>query len=342
MVLSFGFRPNNPIKSNLKDRHLTPTMKISNIYKITQRLGIIKIQPSGITSSMKLSPDITIGPSTLRVKDMQKQMTFYKNILNLQENRRYSEDGFDIIELGFKEKFKQYKDPLLILKHDPDAKETSHNFAGLYHFAILVPDRKSLASAYISLARTGVPFDGFADHLVSESLYLHDPERNGIEIYRDKPKNTWQYDRNGHVVMDTLPLHLESVVSELESDDIDTTFPNGAKIGHMHLRVTNLQNSSKFYQRLGFGLTSDWSRMGANFLAAGGYHHHIGMNIWHSLNGKTHTKDEAGLDVFMIQVQENSIIETLAQELREHVKKRNKSELLLSDPDRIRVLIKSD
>jgi catechol 2,3-dioxygenase len=291
---------------------------------------------------MNLPSDVVMGPPTLRVRDIQKQMTFYKDMLNMQENHRYSEDGLDIIELGFKEKFIQYREPLLILKHDPDAKETSHNFAGLYHFAILVPDRKSLASAYVSLARSNIPFDGFADHLVSESLYLHDPEQNGIEIYRDKPKNTWQYDKNGHVVMDTLPLHLESVVSELESDDIDTTFPNGAKIGHIHLRVRNLQNSSGFYQRLGFDLTSDWSKMGANFFAAGGYHHHVGTNVWHSLNGKKHTKDEAGLDLFRIYVRKDSVIDVLEQELKEHVKKRDKKELLLSDPDGIQVLIKSN
>jgi catechol 2,3-dioxygenase len=289
---------------------------------------------------MKLPQDITIGPPTLLVKDIQKQMAFYKDTLNLQENRRYSQNGLDIIELGFKEKFIQYREPLLILKHDPDAKETPHNFAGLYHFAILVPDRKSLASAYVSLARTNIPFDGFADHLVSESLYLHDPERNGIEIYRDKPKTTWQYDRNGHVVMDTLPLHLESVVSELESDDIDTTFPNGAKIGHMHLRVTNLQNSSKFYQKLGFDLTSDWSKMGADFLVVGGYHHHVGMNVWHSLNGKAHTKGEAGLDLFRISVPKSFEFDTLEKELKDYIQEKDNDRLLLTDPDGIQILIK--
>jgi catechol 2,3-dioxygenase len=291
---------------------------------------------------VKLPSDVTLGPPTLRVRDIQKQMTFYKDILDLQENHRYSEDSLDIIEMGFQEKFTQDRKPIVILKHDPNARETPHNFAGLYHFAILVPDRKSLASAYVSLARSNISFEGFADHLVSESLYLHDPEQNGIEIYRDKPKSTWQYDRNGHVVMDTLPLHLESLVSELKTDDTNATFPNGAKIGHVHLRVRNLQNSSRFYQRLGFDLTSDWSKMGANFFAACGYHHHIGTNVWHSLNGQKHAIDDAGLDLFRIQVREDSIIETLSHELKEHVKKRDKKELLLSDPDGIQILIKSD
>lgn len=286
---------------------------------------------------------MTIGPPTLRVKDLQKQLSFYENNLSLQVNRRYqTEDDLEAVELGFNGKFKDYEEPLLILRHDPDAKETPHNFAGLYHFAILVPDRKSLASAYLAVENSKIHFDGFADHLVSESLYLHDTERNGIEIYRDKPRNQWQYDAEGHIVMDTLPLDLKSLLAELSKDERkNITFPNGARIGHMHLRVTNLESSFRFYQRLGFDITADWSAMGASFLSAGGYHHHIGMNTWHSLNGKAHVQDEFGLDVFMIRVPDSFFIETLTQEFKDHVQKMDRNELLVSDPDGIQILIKS-
>jgi len=283
-------------------------------------------------------PAMMIGPPTLRVRDLQKQLSFYENNLDLQVNRRRRADDLEVIDLGFKD----YKEPLLILKHDPNARETQHNFAGLYHFAILVPDRKSLASAYLSINNSKIHFDGFADHLVSESLYLHDSEHNGIEIYRDRPRNEWQYDAKGHIVMDTLPLDLKSLLAELGKDEgKNTTFQNGARIGHMHLRVTNLERSLRFYQKLGFDITSDWSAMGAIFLSAGGYHHHIGMNTWHSLNGKTHLKGESGLDVFEIIVQDSSFIETLAQEFEDHVQKRNSNKLLVSDPDGIPILIKS-
>jgi catechol 2,3-dioxygenase len=293
--------------------------------------------------SMKMPTSMILGPPTLRVIDLQKELSFYENILGLQINHRYhTDDNLETVDLGFKGRFKDYQEPLLILKHDPDARETQHNFAGLFHFAILVKDRKSLASAYLSIADGGIHFDGFGDHLVSESLYLHDPEHNGIEIYRDRSRNEWQYDKEGHVVMDTLPLDLESMLSELSIDERKgITFPNGARIGHMHLRVRNLQNSSRFYQKLGFAITADWNSMGAYFLAAGNYHHHIGMNVWYSMNGKPHLQGEAGLDVFTISVQENSTIETLARELRDHVQKRDTNELLLSDPDGIQILIKS-
>jgi catechol 2,3-dioxygenase len=288
-------------------------------------------------------PAMMIGPPTLRVRDLQKQLSFYENNLDLQVNRRHrDDDDLEVVDLGFKGKFKDYKEPLLILKHDPNAKETPHNFAGLYHFAILVQDRKSLASAYSSIDNSKIHFDGFADHLVSESLYLHDSECNGMEIYRDKSRNEWQYDAKGHIVMDTLPLDLKSLLAELGKDERkNLTFQNGARIGHMHLRVTNLERSLRFYQKLGFDITSDWSAMGASFLSAGGYHHHIGMNTWHSLNGKTHVKGESGLDVFEIMVQDSSFIETLAQEFEGHVQKRNRNELLVSDPDGILILIKS-
>jgi catechol 2,3-dioxygenase len=267
---------------------------------------------------------MTIGPPTLRVKDLQKQLLFYENYFGLQVNRRYKiDDDLECVDLGFKGKFQDYKEPLLILKHDPNAKQIMHNFAGLYHFAILVPDRKDLASAYLAIENSDLHFDGFADHLVSESLYLHDPELNGIEIYRDKPRDEWQHDADGHIVMDTLQLDLESILSELSKDKRkNITFPNGARIGHMHLRVTDLERSVRFYQKLGLDITSDWSAMGANFLSAGGYHHHIGLNTWHSLGGKAHEKGEAGLDVFEITVPDQN-------------------ELLLSDPDRILILIKS-
>ena len=298
------------------------------------------MEEAQMDNGIKMPANMMIGPPTLRVRNLQQQLSFYEKELGLQMNRTYQEDNLDVVDLGFKGKFKDYE-PLIILKHDPIAKETAHNFAGLYHFAILVPDRKSLASAYLSIENSDTHFDGFADHLVSESLYLHDPERNGIEIYRDKPRNQWQHDAEGHIVMDTLPLDLKSLLAESNNNDINLAFPNGARIGHMHLRVTNLLQSSRFYQKLGFDVTVDLSAMGASFLSAGGYHHHIGMNTWHSLNGKAHTNGEEGLDVFMIRVEESSFIETLAEEFEGQVQKRDSDELLISDPDGIPILIKS-
>jgi len=289
--------------------------------------------------------DIEISP-TLRVMDLEKELSFYRKYLNLEVNQHGTgDDGFEFVELGFAGRFKASEAPLLVLKHDPNAKEPPHDFAGLFHFAILVPDRKSLAYAYSALENSGMKFDGFADHLVSESLYLHDPESNGIEIYRDKPRNEWPHDEKGMIIMDTLPLDLRSLLVELEEVERihAIPLPQGAKIGHIHLRVTNLEKSIQFYQhKLGFKMTVDWRRLGASFLAAGNYHHHIGLNIWHSSGGHPHMKQEAGLDMFTITVLNESLMHALASELRNGALTESKdgNELSVSDTDSIQILIR--
>jgi catechol 2,3-dioxygenase len=258
-----------------------------------------------LTGQYSLPATLKIGPPTIRVRDLPKSLHFYQILLGLRVNRRHRDpaDALETVELGFGGAFHAALDPLLILKHDSLAKEPGHNFAGLFHFAILVPDRKSLAVAYMALESNQVCFDGFADHLVSESLYLRDPERNGIEIYRDRSSSEWTHDAKGQVVMDTLPLDLDGMLNELTSEDRNASeaFPSGARIGHMHLRVTDLRQSAKFYQeKLGLHVSADWSQMGAMFLSAGSYHHHLGLNIWHSLGGAKHEGGEMGLDKFPI------------------------------------------
>ena len=139
-----------------------------------------------------MSDDMRLGAPMLRVREIEAMLRFYSNDSGLQINKKYHDpsDDLDIVELGFKTAPK-HGESILVLKHDPNAKETRHDFAGLYHYAMLVPERRSLASTYLAIGISGAPFEGFADHTVSESLYLHDSERNGIEIYADRPRNTW-------------------------------------------------------------------------------------------------------------------------------------------------------
>ena len=109
--------------------------------------------------------------------------------------------------------------PLISLQHSSDAKIPSPRSAGLFHFAILLPDRGDLAATYLALKGSGMRFDGFADHLVTESLYLRDPENNGIEIYRDRPSEEWPRDTEGRLVMDALPLNLQTLLSEMNKGE---------------------------------------------------------------------------------------------------------------------------
>lgn len=294
-----------------------------------------------MTGHTKLQATIQIGPPTLRVKDLQQELLFYEDGMGLRVNRRFfNNEELEIVELGFKGNNEK---PLLVLKHDPNAKSPPNDFAGLFHFAILVPDRKSLASTLVALTKSGISFDGFADHLVSESLYLHDPKQNGIEIYRDRPKSEWRRDKNGLILMDTLPLDLRSLLADLTDEEKKgaIAFPSGARIGHMHLRVTNLERSLQFYkEKLGLKLTADWSAYGADFVAWADYHHHIGINTWYSLNGKQHANGESGLDQFVITLLRAASLEALKEKVQDSIlQTRNGGELLLEDPDGIRIVV---
>lgn len=321
-------------------------------------------------AAYKMIPySMRVGPPLLRVRNIDTVIAFYENSLGLQVNKKYKdnddgEDGNPIYELGFKHNISSSSsssyEPLLRLKHDPNAKKKKSSLlhsaaAGLFHFAILVPDRKSLASTYLAVKNSGIQYDGFADHLVSESLYLRDPEDNGIEIYCDRPSNEWPRDTEGHIMMDTLPLDLNSLLAEINYDNKGEqrnnakAFPTGARIGHIHLRVTNLERSIKFYhEKIGLDITVDWSSMGAAFLSAGGrYHHHIGMNTWHSLNGESHMSGKAGLEYFTIIIPDRSFVKTLALRIQHssttitNSKQLDENQLLVSDPDHIQFLIRS-
>ena len=197
-------------------------------------------------------------------------------------------------------------------------------------------------------------YDGFADHVVSESLYLRDPENNGIEIYRDRPARDWSRDSEGNIMMDTLPLNLQSIVSEIDRVESENAvaFPTGARIGHMHLKVTNLVRSIKFYhEKLGLDITVDWTSMGAAFLSAGGYHHHVGMNTWHSRNGEGHRDNVLGLENFTITIPDMSSFNRLRSAIKNHYisseqhqgeQRSYENQFMASDPDGIHIVIRSE
>jgi catechol 2,3-dioxygenase len=164
---------------------------------------------------------------------------------------------------------------------EPGARpDTGHT--GLYHVALLLPDRPSLARWLAHAARERVPLTGLSDHAVSEAIYLRDPDHHGIEIYADRPRELWE----GRVAeqMTTLPLDVDDLLGEL--DDAATEpfdgLPDGTIVGHTHLRVADVDDTVSFYRDvLGFPLMAEFRSMAA-FLGAGGYHHHVGGNVWES------------------------------------------------------------
>jgi catechol 2,3-dioxygenase len=194
----------------------------------------------------------------------------------------------------------------------------------------------------LSLGTAGVLFDGHADHVVSEALYLTDPEGNGIEIYADRARDEWKFDEDGKVQMGTLPLDVDSLLGEvtgtLDSDLVPIA--EGTRIGHVHLKVADLGISSEFYRRMvGLNLVSYWGS--AAFLSVGGYHHHIGMNTWESLGGPARKTGWSGLESFTVRIPEKQVSELSVTLMDSHsVYGTDSGWLSLSDPDGIELLIR--
>jgi catechol 2,3-dioxygenase len=237
---------------------------------------------------VSIPADTTLGPVRLTVADVERTREFYERVLGLRE----LETSGEVVRLGVD------GTALVELAGDPDAPPRGHGTTGLFHLAVLVPSRADLAGALERVAAAGWPLSGASDHLVSEALYLRDPEGNGIEIYRDRPREEWGYE-DGELEMDTLPLDLGSVVAELDEDGGEAgAAPPGTRMGHVHLQVADLEAAEAFYgAALGFDVTVR-GYPGALFLSAGGYHHHIGLNTWASQNGPHPPRGARGLRWF--------------------------------------------
>jgi catechol 2,3-dioxygenase len=213
-----------------------------------------------------------MGAVRLTVADLAGARGFYRDAIGLSELG--PEDG--VARLGTAGDSAQ---PVVELVGDPDAPPRPRGTSGLFHLAILVPTRADLARALQRVAEAGWRLSGASDHLVSEALYLSDPEGNGIEIYRDRPREEWPV-RDGVLQMDTLPLDLDGVLGELRREDAEAAMPAGTRIGHVHLNVGDLTAAEAFYSgALGFDVTVR-GYPGALFVSAGGYHHHLGLNTW--------------------------------------------------------------
>jgi catechol 2,3-dioxygenase len=231
-----------------------------------------------------------IGSVHLTVADLEAQRSFYERALGLRELER---DG-STVRLG-----PDGGPVILELTGHPDAPRRPHGTTGLYHFAVLVPGRADLGQALRRVIESGWRFTGASDHLVSEALYLNDPEGNGIEIYRDRPREEWARSDEGVIQMATLPLDLDGVLGEIEAaEPVPALMPAGTHIGHVHLQVANLRDAETFYSgALGFEVMVR-TYPGALFVSAGGYHHHIGLNTWESAGGSPPPEGSTGLRSF--------------------------------------------
>jgi catechol 2,3-dioxygenase len=279
-----------------------------------------------------IPPDTTIGKVRLRVADLDDLTTFYERVVGLQEVDR----GGAVTRLGPAD-----GEPVIELVGAPDAPRAPSFSTGLFHLAILVPDRAELARSLQRVADAGWRLTGASDHLVSEALYLQDPEGNGIEIYRDRPREEWR--RNGdELAMATLPLDLQSVLGELDAGAPGANgMPSGTTMGHVHLQVADIPAAERFYNgALGLDVMVR-SYPGALFLAAGGYHHHLGVNTWQSQGAPAPPEGALGLDRYELVLPNAAERDSAADRLAAAggASKRLDEGVLATDPSGNRVLL---
>jgi catechol 2,3-dioxygenase len=236
---------------------------------------------------MTLPADAHIGQVSLTVRDLDESLSFYRDILGFEElaPAQLGPPGGRV---------------LIELHEQKDAVARPGRSSGLYHFAILVPSRAALGRSLRRLAETRWPISGAADHLVSEALYLDDPDGLGIEIYRDRPKDSWRMN-GGELAMATDPLDVQAVHDQPGAETPWNGLESGTVIGHVHLHVPHLDAAEAFYcGRIGFEpIVRRYP--GALFVSAGGYHHHLGLNTWSGVGAPPSPENAVGLRSFTIE-----------------------------------------
>jgi catechol 2,3-dioxygenase len=250
-----------------------------------------------------LPASLQLGLAELAVADLPRSVDFYERLVGLRETARTPGS----IELGG-----EGGAPVLRLVEKPGAAPKPRGAAGLFHVAILLPEPRDLAAALIRLGQAGV-LTGASDHLVSEALYLDDPDGNGVEIYRDRSREEWPT-RDGRLVMATEPLDQRGLVATLDGGSADIAAPSGTRLGHVHLQVGDLAAAKAFWiDALGFELTTTYP--GALFMSAGGYHHHVAANVWSSRGSGPSSGDTAGLISFEAIVPDQGAVDDVAGRL---------------------------
>jgi catechol 2,3-dioxygenase len=269
--------------------------------------------------SARLPDDLRFGATALAVADLERSIDYYRRRLGmdlLERDRHRAALG-----VGGRRLLELEERPGA--KRDPDA-------ADLFHFALRVPSRPALGRQLARILATDTRLTGASDHAVSEALYLRDPDGHGIEIYRDRPRETWY--RNGRVHMGTTALDLDDLLKEAparagEQGGLDAK----TVIGHVHLETLDLERSKAFYVgRLGLAVTTE--RPGASFMSKGGYHHHVAVNTW---GGKTRPAADRpgriGMLWFEIQLPDRSSLAAMAEDLG--AAPAAEDALVVSDPD---------
>lgn len=232
------------------------------------------------------APITYTGEVHLNVLDLTRSIQFYKEVI-----------GFKVLEEASNKAVltADGKIPLLVIEQPEHVTPKEAHKAGLYHFALLLPKRADLGAIIKHFIQHQVRI-GASDHLVSEALYLSDPDGNGIEIYTDRDPAVWSWD-NEQVAMSTDPLDGESIIAE-SGDQVWDGLPTGTVMGHVHLHVAHLPETETFYNALGFEVVTNYPQ--ALFMSNGKYHHHIGLNTWNGVGAPRPSEGSVGLQSFTL------------------------------------------
>jgi catechol 2,3-dioxygenase len=263
-----------------------------------------------------------VGQAHLVVQDLASVSAFYQKIIGLSVLET-SPSG-EVLGAGGK--------PLLTLTTGQSTTRAPGGAAGLFHTAFLMPTRSDLALWLTHVANNNVALQGASDHLVSEAIYLADPEGNGIEVYRDRTPQEWSYQADGTISMSTLRLNLQ----ELYDSAPKATFAKAAEdtaIGHIHLQVGNIPEADAFYQDV-LGLKIMARYPGASFFGSGAYHHHVAANIWNSRGAQARQDNMTGLSGYSLKFNEKAALDTAiaALDRMEIATERQSDGIALKDP----------
>ncbi len=262
--------------------------------------------PTPSTAVAQLPDTLRLGPVHLTVADLDGSIAFYERSLGLQVHGR---DG-DSAALGAGTED-------LVLLHEQPGAGSGGRHAGLYHFALLFDAREELARAAVRLAETRTRIEGAADHGVSEAIYLRDPDDNGIELYADRPRDAWPAPRTPgeKVEMYTVALDMRSLLATVAGEPPQDHAGSGLRMGHLHLHVGDIGRALGFYRDvLGFEVMVNLGS--AAFVSAGGYHHHLGFNVWLGKDVTPRPATAAGLRQWVVVLERPEEVEAVHERVR--------------------------
>lgn len=285
-----------------------------------------------MTQHQSIDPASHIGVVSLTVADLARSQQFYSDILGLRDLSAHDGRALLAAEDGA---------PLVELVEQRGAQPKPQRATGLYHFALLLPDRVDLARWLRHVTEVRWPLQGWADHGVSEAVYLADPDGNGIEVYRDRPRQEWPV-QNGHLQMVSDPLDARGLLALVDGETrLWQSMPAGTVMGHIHLHVADIDAARAFYcDVLGFDLVQ---RYGASalFVSAGGYHHHIGLNTWAGQGAPPAPTGSAGLRHYEVVLPDEDALAGVATRLERAgvLFERSNGEVMVSDTSSNRILL---